>query len=730
MDLALLQQSHKQLTAASIISTLRAAYPDENVGWTWFADTYSEDGWYRLEIRIDETAPFPDIIKARAAGFAEGTLQGPHLYRYWTNYRLNEYRGRGEAPSQELYDWFDEQYGWMMRHVERATGWTVAMLRGSTPPLPATATATSANPAAAAAATAAILTATQMIGNTAKAAAFAADGAPNSDTEGAGGGGASSDGSADGDMLWSLDRRYWVSVGLVAAQFEGLTAGFWSSVAEPHRNMTWHELYALNAVGDLYELNVLFPPSAERPPPPPPGAPPRPTRTGEDAAAAAAGRAAVAEGLVRRRHYTPGHGEVGEYGYGELLDCSAIIKLDTGVSNGCTGRFDDDVGEGDKVDVDADAAAAAPSLRWSEFGSSHESGGSGGLRTRTGPDKARQRSQISDPRRKLSQVGAGEAATDSNPGAGARRCRRNFWAAHNTWRPYYDMVRWTWKVYDLPWAATGPLTVSSSPGLLHSKDDWYTTDVFVVMETTNGVYNKELYDLIQPKCVLMWQRVQQWMVLDVQQLQQPRPRSDVLWVLEQVPGRTVSKDVTEVLMEQGYWASYNVPYFPEIYNLTGYPQPSIYTTCPRAMIFSREQSQLSSLTDIQTLMRLNRYQTDPLSLGLPNNAIAARYDLPAAIDGSGQPHNWTRRAYGAVDAKIVDLDSFRARRTYVINGPTADDQPVFRWSTEPIFDAIRRDGCVDEFDFGWQSYESVVGPPPPSRLPAPRVTSSPTHQAV
>jgi hypothetical protein len=28
------------------------------------------------------------------------------------------------------------------------------------------------------------------------------------------------------------------------------------------------------------------------------------------------------------------------------------------------------------------------------------------------------------------------------------------------------------------------------------------------METTNGIYNKELFELIQPKCVLMWQRVQ------------------------------------------------------------------------------------------------------------------------------------------------------------------------------------------------------------------------------
>lgn len=36
----------------------------------------------------------------------------------------------------------------------------------------------------------------------------------------------------------------------------------------------------------------------------------------------------------------------------------------------------------------------------------------------------------------------------------------------------------------------------------------YTTDDFVIMETTNSVYNKSLYDLIQPNCALTWQRVQ------------------------------------------------------------------------------------------------------------------------------------------------------------------------------------------------------------------------------
>ena len=41
--------------------------------------------------------------------------------------------------------------------------------------------------------------------------------------------------------------------------------------------------------------------------------------------------------------------------------------------------------------------------------------------------------------------------------------------------------------------------------------------------------------------------------------------SDILWILEQIPGTTETADVTSVLMDQGYWPSYNVPYLQKIY---------------------------------------------------------------------------------------------------------------------------------------------------------------------
>jgi hypothetical protein len=48
------------------------------------------------------------------------------------------------------------------------------------------------------------------------------------------------------------------------------------------------------------------------------------------------------------------------------------------------------------------------------------------------------------------------------------------------------------------------------------------------------------------------------------------PLSDgLLWVVEQIPGLVVGADKTEDL-RRGYWPSYNVPYFKEIYEQSGY----------------------------------------------------------------------------------------------------------------------------------------------------------------
>lgn len=53
--------------------------------------------------------------------------------------------------------------------------------------------------------------------------------------------------------------------------------------------------------------------------------------------------------------------------------------------------------------------------------------------------------------------------------------------------------------------------------------------------------------------------------------------------------------MTSTLVTQGFWPSYNIPYFPFIYDISGYPaqyklygNEYSYTMCARAQIFRRD----------------------------------------------------------------------------------------------------------------------------------------------
>ena len=161
-------------------------------------------------------------------------------------------------------------------------------------------------------------------------------------------------------------------------------------------------------------------------------------------------------------------------------------------------------------------------------------------------------------------------------------------AGHATWRSYYAMLR-VYKVYAFAFLPARVVSLSSSPGLLHSKDDFYATPTLVVMETTNGIYDRSLYnpETIKPQTALSWQRAaiatgfglngsdwvnlfkrhnsgtynNQWMVLDTAHFVPggELPSAGLLYVAEQIPGKVQSADVTDVLAKQGYWFVPNHP---------------------------------------------------------------------------------------------------------------------------------------------------------------------------
>lgn len=168
------------------------------------------------------------------------------------------------------------------------------------------------------------------------------------------------------------------------------------------------------------------------------------------------------------------------------------------------------------------------------------------------------------------------------------------------------------------------------PAMLASSDDFYVTRAtqLAVIETTNSVFNMSLLYEISPLSMFTWQRAMaatynaasgaqwtamfatsnsgtynnQWYVPELRGVRGVRgvrdgrvtrlcvyctqcrmifdakkwvpnataTLTDVLWITEQLPLLMHAADVTDVLLARGYWASYNVPYFQDIYNVSGY----------------------------------------------------------------------------------------------------------------------------------------------------------------
>ncbi|RQM12042.1 hypothetical protein B5M09_004897 [Aphanomyces astaci] len=259
---------------------------------------------------------------------------------------------------------------------------------------------------------------------------------------------------------------------------------------------------------------------------------------------------------------------------------------------------------------------------------------------------------------------------------------------HATWDTYTALNK-MFKHYDLPLPSHSMasragqerhnshrrrISMSSSPGYLSSVDDWYLLDSGLgVMETTNGNYNATLAAMISPESCLSWVRTKvanalavdgpswtvyfgaynsgtynnQWMVLDTSRFSNGALLPHGLTLLEQLPGEIMVQDVSNVVNTQGYWASYNIPYFEHIYNKSGFAAKAAASTA-------------------------NNYQHDELSLGDPGRAIAARYDL------ASNPLEFALN--GAIDAKVTSVHLARQLQCEAVLGPSNDNQPTFEWT--------------------------------------------------
>jgi len=273
--------------------------------------------------------------------------------------------------------------------------------------------------------------------------------------------------------------------------------------------------------------------------------------------------------------------------------------------------------------------------------------------------------------------------------------------------------------------AAKKVSFSSYPGFLESLDDFYYMDSGLVMlETTNNVFDMTLFDKVTPESLFAWQRVRlasqnahtgeewyqhvkwynsgtynnQYAILDFKLYTPGRPLlPNTLWVMEQIPGEVYGADTTS-LLTFGYFPSYNVPFFEQIYNASGYPLMSAkmgdlpgldYQNAPRAQIFRRDQGSVTDLTSFQHIMRYNNFKVDPISKGSPFSAICSRGDLGTSNE-----------AFGCTDTKVTSFSLYQQGIAYIINGPTTNggDLPPFSWSAFPN---VVHSGEPELYDFGF-----------------------------
>jgi len=282
---------------------------------------------------------------------------------------------------------------------------------------------------------------------------------------------------------------------------------------------------------------------------------------------------------------------------------------------------------------------------------------------------------------------------------------------------------------------------SSYPGIISSQDDFYVlSSGLVTQETTIGNNNNSLWAYIQPEGqVLEWVRAvvannlatsgrqwagnfsahnsgtynNQWMVVDYKRFKSGDKtlREDLLWVLEQIPGHIHAEDVTHVLQEQKYWPSYNSPYFPDIFNMSGgwplvkqYGDWFTYERTPRARIFRRDQGGVKDVADMMKLMRYNDFQHDPISACnctppySGENGISARCDLNPK-DGVYPFSALGHRDHGGTDMKLTTTKLVPTGEFIAIAGPTYDQQPPFQWSKTDFEATTPHHGHPDLFKF-------------------------------
>ncbi|CAF4724635.1 unnamed protein product, partial [Rotaria sp. Silwood2] len=238
---------------------------------------------------------------------------------------------------------------------------------------------------------------------------------------------------------------------------------------------------------------------------------------------------------------------------------------------------------------------------------------------------------------------------------------KDVFVSHATWDDYNSMLK-VLKRYTMPLKRT-----SAANSWSH---DFYMTGPanLTVIETTIDNYNEDLYRNINPISIPEWMRVvvanrlatsgkewvdkffifndgtynNEWMITDFKQFTPGTPpKPGFLTVAEQMTTYHESADMTEMLNNKSYCASYNNIYFPDFRNISGEEAmvkekgPALYSwqNSSRAKIFRRDHGKVIDLPTMIHMMRSNfALGVDPL-LFLTLASVAPPQRRPNDLSG-------------------------------------------------------------------------------------------------
>lgn len=294
-------------------------------------------------------------------------------------------------------------------------------------------------------------------------------------------------------------------------------------------------------------------------------------------------------------------------------------------------------------------------------------------------------------------------------------------SGHDTWSSYSELIR-TLKTYNYEFDSKcknkndtlipkpKKISMSSYPGVLFSGDDFYVLESgLTLLQTTLNVLDRfKYYNLIDfsnyiPEFIRLmtinflsntgeeWVEnykdsknhlyITQWVIVDYNQLSiyNANPldsnKKGVIHVLEEVPNEVFIEDISEKFFVDGYFGSFNYPYFDKSFQILGYSKfQSLKEKRNDPWINSRQfilEKLHTRIYDIESFIKIisyngyknpsNDFEDDP-SLNDPSNGMMARYDLFEIPE-----------YFGGIDYKVLNHEYSKELKFEAKLGPTTSN---------------------------------------------------------